>query len=111
MPIVYLPNVGRQTLRRSGDCRSCFSHWWSFSIAVPFGHNATAELTVEAFLISDDGLGWTCPVTTAREIPCTVLYRCFPETPSRSWRASGWRRKISIKLMVGDQPRDLLEWI
>ena len=58
VPIVYLPNVSRQTLRAAADCPALLQPLVELQYrgAVWTQRNGK-DWTVEAFLISDDGLG------------------------------------------------------
>jgi hypothetical protein len=112
VPIVYLPNISRQTLRAAADCPPLLQPLVELQYrgAVWTQRNGK-DWTVEAFLISDDGLG----LDVARdEATRDSLHRSLPvlaETPVAQLEGKRLEAEHFDKLMVGDQPRDLLEWM
>jgi hypothetical protein len=112
VPIVYLPNISRQTLRATADCPPPLQPLveMQYRGAVWTQRNGK-DWTVEAFLVSDDGLG----LDVARdEATRDSLHRSLPvlaETPVPQLEGKRLEAEDFDELMVGDQARDLLEWM
>ena len=112
VPILYLPNVSRQTLRAAADCPPLLQPLVELQYrgAVWTQRNGK-DWTVEAFLVSDDGLGLDLLRDDATR---NSLHRALPvlaETPISQLEGKRLEAEDFDRLMVGDQPRDLLEWM
>ena len=58
MPVLYLPCVGRQTLRAADDCDAMLQPLVELQYRGAIWHQRNGrDWTVEAFLTSDDALG------------------------------------------------------
>jgi hypothetical protein len=112
VPIVYLPNISRQTLRAAADCPQLLQPLVELQYrGIVWTQRNGKDWTVEAFLISDDGLG----LDVARdEGTRNSLHSSLPvlaETPLPQLEGKRLEAEDFDKLMVGDHPRDLLEWM
>lgn len=112
VPIVYLPNVSRQTLRAAGDCPVLLQPLVELQYrgAVWTQRNGK-DWTVEAFLISDDGLGLDVFRDDATRNSLHSSLPVLAETPVPQLEGKRLEAEDFDKLMVGDHPRDLLEWM
>ena len=112
VPIVYLPNVSRQTLRAAGDCPVLLQPLVELQYrgAVWTQRNGK-DWTVEAFLISDDGLGLDVSRDDGTRNSLHSALPVLAETPIPQLEGKRLEAEDFDKLMVGDQPRDLLEWM
>jgi hypothetical protein len=112
VPIVYLPNVSRQTLRAAADCPPLLQPLVELQYrGVVWTQRNGKDWTVEAFLISDDGLGLDVFRDDATR---TSIHQSLPvlaETPVAQLEGKRLEAEDFDKLMVGDHPRDLLEWM
>ena len=112
VPIVYLPNISRQTLRAAADCPPQLQPLVELQYrGVVWTQRNGKDWTVEAFLISDDGLGLK---VSRDEATRESLHRSLPvlaETPVAQLEEKQLEAEDFDKLMVSDQPRDLLEWM
>jgi hypothetical protein len=112
VPIVYLPNVSRQDLRAAAECPPLLQPLVELQYrGVVWTQRNGKDWTVEAFLISDDGLGLDVFRDDATR---TSLHQALPvlaETPVAQLEGKRLEAEDFDKLMVGDHPRDLLEWM
>ena len=112
-PILYLPSVSWQLLRAAGDCPSDLQPLVELQYRGEVWHQRNGrDWTVEAFLVSEDGLGLdVAQDTRTRE----AMLRALPllaETPITTLRG-GVRLQADDfdKLAVSDPIRDLLRWL
>jgi hypothetical protein len=112
VPIVYLPNVSRQTLRAAADCPPLLQPLVELQYrgAVWTQRNGK-DWTVEAFLVSDDGLGLDVLRDDATRNSLHSALPVLAETPIVQLEGKRLEAEDFDKLMVGDHPRDLLEWM
>lgn len=112
VPIVYLPNVSRQTLRAATDCPPLLQPLVELQYrgAVWTQRNGK-DWTVEAFLVSDDGLGLEVSMDDATRNSLHSSLLVLAETPVPQLEGKRLEAEDFDKLMVGDHPRDLLEWM
>jgi hypothetical protein len=112
VPIVYLPNVSRQTLRAAADCPLLLQPLVELQYrGVVWTQRNGKDWTVEAFLISDDGLGLDVSRDEATRNSLHSSLPVLAETPVPQLEGKRLEAEDFDKLMVGDQPRDLLEWM
>ena len=112
IPIIYMPNVSRQVLRAGEECPD------SLKPLVELQYRGTVwtqrngkDWTVEAFLVSEDGLG--LDVAKDKQTRQAML-RALPQlatTPVSRLRGKRLEAEDFDKLMVADTPRDLLLWL
>ncbi len=112
VPIVYLPNVSRQTLRAAADCPPLLQPLVELQYrGVVWTQRNGKDWTVEAFLVSDDGLGLDVLRDEATRNSLHSSLPVLAETPLPQLEGKRLEAEDFDKLMVGDQPRDLLEWM
>ena len=112
VPIVYLPNISRQTLRAAADCPPLLQPLVELQYrGVVWTQRNGKDWTVEAFLISDDGLGLDVFRDDATRNSLHSSLPVLAETPVPQLEGKRLEAEDFDKLMVGDHPRDLLEWM
>ena len=112
VPIVYLPNISRQTLRAAADCPPLLQPLVELQYrGVVWTQRNGKDWTVDAFLISDDGLGLDVFRDDATRNSLHSALPVLAETPVVQLEGKRLEAEDFDKLMVGDQPRDLLEWM
>ncbi|MFO1477602.1 MAG: BREX-1 system phosphatase PglZ type B [Verrucomicrobiota bacterium] len=112
VPIVYLPNVSRQTLRAAADCPLLLQPLVELQYrGVVWTQRNGKDWTVEAFLVSDDGLGLDVLRDEATRNSLHSSLPVLAETPVAKLEGKRLEAEDFDKLMVGDHPRDLLEWM
>jgi hypothetical protein len=112
VPIVYLPNISRQTLRAAADCPPLLQPLVELQYrGVVWTQRNGKDWTVEAFLISDDGLGLDVSRDEATRNSLHSSLPVLAETPIPQLEGKRLEAEDFDKLMVGDHPRDLLEWM
>lgn len=113
IPIIYLPNVSRQTLRAVEECPD------SLKPLVELQYRGTVwtqrngrDWTVEAFLVSKDG-GLGLDVAKDRHTRQSMLGALAQLAVTPLIRLAGKRLEAEDfdKLMIEDTPRDLLVWM
>ena len=112
VPIVYLPNISRQMLRAAADSPPLLQPLVELQYrgAVWTQRNGK-DWTVEAFLVSDDGLGLDVLRDEATRNSLHSSLPVLADTPVAQLEGKRLEAEDFDKLMVGDQPRDLLEWM
>ena len=112
-PIIYMPNVSRQTLRAVEECPD------SLKPLVELQYRGTVwtqrngrDWTVEAFLVSEDG-GLGLEVAKDRNTRSSMIGALTQLAVTPIKRLIGKRLEAEDfdKLMVEDTPRDLLVWM
>ena len=112
VPILYLPNVSRQTLRAAADCPPLLQPLVELQYrGGVWTQRNGKDWTVEAFLISDEGLGLDVFRDDATRNSLHSALPVLAETPVTQLEGKRLEAEDFDKLMVGDQPRDLLEWM
>lgn len=111
-PIIYLPKVGRQMLRAGEDCPETLKPLVELQYrGTVWTQRNGRDWTVEAFLVSEDGLG----LDVARDKQThQAMLRALPQLANAPIaRLQGKRLEAEDfdKLMVADTPRDLLSWL
>ena len=113
IPIIYMPNISRQTLRAVEECPD------SVKPLVELQYRGTVwtqrngrDWTVEAFLVSKDG-GLGLDVAKDRHTRQSMLGALVQLAVTPLTRLTGKRLEAEDfdKLMIEDTPRDLLVWI
>jgi len=112
VPILYLPGVARQSLRAGDDCPRDLQPLVELQYRGRVWHQKNArDWTVEAFLVSEDGLG----LDVARdERTLEAAQRSLPllaETPLDGLRGHRLEADDFDRLAVSDPTRDLLRWM
>lgn len=112
VPIVYLPNISRQTLRAAADCPPMLQPLVELQYrGVVWTQRNGKDWTVEAFLISDDGLGLDVFRDDATRNSLHGALPVLAETPVSQLEGKRLEAEDFDKLMVGDHSRYLLEWM
>ena len=111
-PILYLPRVGRQTLRAADDCDAMLQPLVELQYRGAVWHQRNGrDWTVEAFLTSDDTLG----LDVARDAATrAALLRALPllaAEPVAALRDRRLEAEDFDRLSIGDPIRDLLTWM
>ncbi len=112
IPIIYLPNISRQLLRSGEECPE------SLDPLVELQYRGTVwtqrngrDWTVEAFLVSEDGLG--LDIARDKRTRSAMLWALsqLAITPVSQLQGRRLEAEDFDKLMVTDTPRDLLLWL
>ena len=111
-PVLYLPNVARQDLRAAGECPMQLQPLVELQYRGRVWHQQNGrDWTVEAFLVSDEGLG----LDVAKDAKTKeAMLRSLPllaETIVESLRGRRLEAEDFDKLAVSDPVRDLLRWM
>jgi hypothetical protein len=111
-PLLYLPNVARQDLRAAGECSMLVQPLVELQYRGRVWHQQNGrDWTVEAFLVSDEGLG----LDVAKDAKTKeAMLRSLPllaETMVDSLRGRRLEAEDFDKLAVSDTVRDLLRWM
>ena len=113
IPIIYMPNVSRQTLRAVEECPDSLKPLVELQYrgAVWTQRNGR-DWTVEAFLVSKDG-GLGLDVSKDRLTRRSMLSALAQLAVTPLTRLTGKRLEAEDfdKLMIEDTPRDLLVWM
>lgn len=112
VPVVYLPSVSRQVLRAAADCPPLLQPLVELQYrGTVWTQRNGKDWTVEAFLVSEDGLGLDVARDDATKRSLQAALNALAETPMRQLEGKHLEAEDFDKLMVGDHPRDLLEWM
>lgn len=111
VPILYMADVTRQSLRAGDECPRELQPLVALQYrGVVWTQRNGRDWTIEAFLVSDDGLGFDVAKDAATKRSIMASLPVLADTPVS--RLTGrLEAKDFDKLMVGDQPRDLLRWL
>lgn len=109
VPILYLPKVGRQDLRASGDCPAHLQPLIELQYRGAVWHQRNGrDWTVDAFLTSDDALGLDIARDgRTRDAMLRSLILLATE-PVASLRGRRLEAEDFDRLAIGDPVRDLL---
>ena len=112
VPILYLPNVGRQELRAVADCDSMLQPLIELQYRGAVWHQRNGrDWTVEAFLTSDDSIA--LDIARDRRTRDAML-RALPllaQEPIASLRGQRLDADDFDRLAISDPVRDLLMWM
>ena len=112
IPIIYLPNVSRQVLRAAGDCPALLQPLVELQYrGTVWTQKNGKDWTVDAFLMSEDGLGLDVARDDATKRSIQAALPVLAETPLTRLQEKHLEAEDFDKLMVSDHPRDLLEWM
>lgn len=111
VPILYLPGVSRQDLRAAEDCRNDLQPLVELQFRGRVWHQRNGrDWTVDAFLVSEDGLGLDVAQDTRTREAAMRSLALLAETP-----LDGLRGRLEAddfdRLAVSDPTRDLLRWM
>jgi len=113
VPVVYLPNVSRQTLRAVEECPNDLLPLVELQYrGAVWSQRNGKDWTVEAFLVSEDS-GMELDVSKDAQTRRAMLGALaqLAVTPLSRLRAKRLEAEDFDKLMIEDTPRNLLEWM
>ncbi|MBI3097939.1 MAG: BREX-1 system phosphatase PglZ type B [Planctomycetes bacterium] len=112
VPVIYLPGVGRQELRAGEECPEELQPLIELQYrGLVWTQRNGKDWTVEAFLGSDDGLGLDLAKDSATRHSLQQALRALAGVPVTQLLGRHLEAEDFDKLLVGDQPRDLLTWM
>ena len=113
LPIIYMPNVSRQTLRAVEECPAALTPLVELQYrGTIWTQKNGKDWTVRAFLVSDDG-GTGLDVAEDR-LTLRALQGALSQlavTPITRLRGKRLEAEDFDKLMIEDPARDLLQWL
>jgi len=113
VPVIYMPDVSRQTLRAVEECPDALKPLVELQYrGAVWTQKNGKDWTVRAFLVSDEG-GLGLDVAEDRLTVQSMLGALSQLTATPIVRLRGRRLEAEDfdKLMIGDTPRDLLLWL
>ena len=111
-PVLYLPGVGRQTLRAADDCDAMLQPLVELQYRGAVWHQRNGrDWTVEAFLASDDALGLDVARDAATRAAALRALPLLASEPVAALRGRRLEAEDFDRLSIGDPVRDLLTWM
>ena len=111
-PVLYLPKVGRQTLRADDDCDAMLQPLVELQYrGAVWRQRNGRDWTVEAFLASDDVLGLDVARDAATRAATLRALPLLAEEPVAALRGRRLEAEDFDRLSIGDPVRDLLTWM
>ncbi len=111
-PIIYLPGVSRQQLRAGDECPRELQPLVELQYrGTVWTQRSGRDWTVEAMLTSEDGLGLDVARDARTRQSLEASLRTLATTSTVQFMDKRLEAEDFDKLMVGDQPRDLLMWM
>jgi hypothetical protein len=112
IPIIYMPNISRQTLRAGEECPDNLKPLVELQYrGLVWTQRNGKDWTVEAFLVSEECLG----LDVARDRQTRqAMFRALPQlaiTPVSRLRGRRLEAEDFDKLMIADTRRELLLWL
>lgn len=112
VPILYLPGVARQSLRAGDDCPRELQPLVELQYRGRVWHQKNGrDWTVEAFLVSDDGLQLDVAQDAKTREAAQRSLPLLAETPLDGLRGHRLEADDFDRLAVSDPTRDLLRWM
>ncbi len=112
IPVLYLPKVSRQELRAGGDCPPQLQPLVELQYRGAVWHQRNGrDWTVEAFLMSDDGLSLDMARDTRTREAALRNLALLADTPLEALHGIRLTADDFDKLAVPDVHRDLLLWM
>jgi len=112
VPILYLPNVGRQDLRAAGDCDPMLQPLIELQYRGAVWHQRNGrDWTVEAFLTSDDALALDIGRDSRTRDAMLRALPLLAQEPIAGLRGRRLDADDFDRLAIGDPVRDLLTWM
>lgn len=112
IPVLYLPKVSRQILRAAADCPPTLQPLVELQYrGTVWTQRNGKDWTVEAFMISDDALGLDMAKDEGTRRSLHAALPALAQATLDSLRSKRLEAEDFDRLMVGDHPRDLLEWM
>ena len=112
-PILYLPGVGRETLKGAEDCPALLQPLVWYTVAgTLFGHVNGKDWTLRGFLASDHGpLKLGIDDDNATRAALAHAAQRFCGRPVEELRGRHWDADQLNALLAPDLPSDMLDWI
>lgn len=113
VPIVYLPGVGRETLKAAEDCPALLKPlvWWTVAGSL-FGHVNGKDWTLRAFLAAERGpLRLDIPDEPASRAALAHAAPRLFATPLDQLHGRRLDADALHELLVPDLPADMLDWL
>ena len=112
-PIVYLPGVGRETLKGADGCPILLQPLVWYTVAgTLFGHVNGKDWTLRGFLTSDRGpLKFRIADDKATRAALGLAARRFCSRPMEDLRGGRWDADQLNALLAPDLAADMLDWI
>ena len=112
-PILYLPGVGRETLRGADDCPALLQPLVWYTVAgTLFGHVNGKDWTLRGFLASDRGpLKLGIAEDHATRAALALAAPRFCSRPVEDLRGKRWDADQLNALLAPDLAADMLDWI
>ena len=112
IPIIYLPEVNRQMLRTATECPFHLEPLIELQYrGVVWTQQNGKDWSIEAFLVSKDGLDLDVAKDEATRRSIYASLSVLAETPLSRLEGRRLESEDFDRLMIGDQPRDMLEWM
>lgn len=112
VPIIYMPQISRQQLRAGKDCPQDLQPLVELQYrGSVWTQQNGRDWTVEAFLVSDNALGLDVAGDAATRRSIDAALTTLAETAVSQLTGKRLEAEDFDRLMVGDQPRDLLTWM
>lgn len=111
-PIIYMPNVSRQTLRAGKECPDNLKPLVELQYrGIVWTQRNGRDWTIEAFLVSKQGLGLDVAKDNQTRQAMRRSVSRLAVTPISKLRGKRLEAEDFDKLMVPDTQRDLLTWL
>ena len=113
VPVIYMPEVSRQTLRAVEECPDSLKPLVELQYrGAVWTQKNGKDWTIRAFLVSDDGgLGLDVAEDKLTLQAMQGALSQLAVTPAARLRGKRLEAEDFDKLMIGDTPRDLLLWL
>jgi hypothetical protein len=112
IPVIYLPRVPRQTLRAAEECPDMLKPLVELQYrGMVWTQRNGKDWTVEAMLVSQDGLGLDVAKDRQTRQAMLVALSQLAVTPIERLRGKRLEAEDFDRLMLGDTERELLLWI
>jgi len=113
IPILYLPNVSRQTLKAAEECAEDLKPFVELQYRdTVWGQSNGRDWTVEAFLVSKDGgLGLDLAKDARTRQALEGALSALAGAPLENFRGKRLESEDFDRLMVEDTPHDILHWL
>lgn len=112
VPIIYMPGVGRQLLRAGEECPQTLQPLAELQFrGTLWTQKNGKDWTVEAFLVSEDGVGLDVAKDGATRSAMLGALTALADAPLSVLRGKRLEAEDFDRLVIDDQPRDLLTWL
>jgi hypothetical protein len=112
VPIIYIPGVSRQTLRSGEECPDALKPLAELHYrGAVWTQKNGKDWTVEAFLVSEEGIGLDVSKDGATRAAMLGALVALAEAPLSLMRGKRLEAEDFDRLVIDDQPRDLLTWL